>query len=103
MKQIALLYLLALAILGGVRERQEPQAPAPYRVPDPDAGGHYKRPDGAMCKQDGDHPCKCALKCETGDDGRIVSIHMGDQCQWYCNDGKCACHPCADCDDGKKH
>lgn len=67
------------------------QDQAPYRVPDPDHPGHFKRPDGAKCSVRGDHPCTCKVVCSNG-----AAVAMSPECQWHCKEDHCTCHPCAE-------
>lgn len=101
MKRLLLMYLLLLTVFssfGAVGQE------TPYRVPDPDHQGHFKRPDGKNCKKTGDHPCACAVTCSRDAEGKPV-VHMGAQCQTWCKETACDCHPCAEgeCSDGQQH
>lgn len=100
MKRMLLVYLLLLtaATSFGAAGQQEP-----YRVPDPDNQGHFKRADGKNCKLTGDHPCDCAVTCSR-DAGGARIVHMSARCQTWCHEDKCDCHPCAEgeCGEGQR-
>lgn len=81
--------LLALLVLGIVAPQE-----APYRVPNPDHVGHFRRPDGARCATKGEHPCDCAVVHRERGHGGALAVRMSDRCQWYCDEDHCDCHPC---------
>jgi hypothetical protein len=88
-------FFAAFLLIGSlVPVHSQEQAP-PYRVPDREHDGHFRRPDGANCAIKGDHPCHCPVICDNSDstDGAAMPT-IGATCQWYCNEDHCTCHPC---------